>query len=903
MRSRVEPGSSEVGGGSGSDLRPPPEAPARVLEWFASRGWAPFGFQRAAWGAYLRGESGLIHAPTGLGKTMAAWLGPVIESMAEASPGVDAAATGSPRGRTRAKRAQTEPLRVVWLTPLRALANDTLASLERPVRDLGLNWSVEKRTGDTSSTVKLRQRDRLPTALVTTPESLSLLLSYPDAREKFRTLRAVVADEWHELLGTKRGVQTELALARLRRWLPEVRIWGVSATLGNLEQARDTLLGVDERGRPRPGVLIRGDMPKELRISTIVPRDPERFPWAGHLGIRAVEEVIERIEQAGEGSASLLFTNTRSQTEIWFRRLMEMRPDWLGSVGIHHGSLDRAVRDKVEALLDAGKLRCVVCTSSLDLGVDFQPVDQVFQLGSPKGIARLVQRAGRSGHRPGAPSSVIGVPTHSFELVEFAAARGAALAGRIEARVPLDRPLDVLVQHIVTCACGGGFEEQDLFEEVRTTHAYRSLSGEEWGWAMDFCRRGGQALRAYPEYERIVERDGLWRPATERTARMHRMAIGTITAEQSMTVKLLSGRTLGSIEEGFIARLTPGQRFVFGGKVLELLRVRGMIAYVQTAKKRSAIVPKWNGGRFPLSSQLAAAVRERLDEAAHGRYEGPEMQAARPLLELQKQWSRLPAPDELLIEHIEIPGPEGGGGGSSAVIYPFEGRLVHEGLGALAAYRLSRRRSITVTSTCNDYGFSLQSSTPLNLSEADWRTLLDTDRLVEDLLACLNTTELARRQFRDIARIAGLILPGYPGQRKSGRQLQASTEMFFDVLSEFDPDNLLLSQARREVLEAQLEIGRLKSALERVAARRLVIVPLDRLTPLAFPIWAEHLRSIHLSSEKWSEMVSRMAVMLEESASEAANPSRTAAGKKRSRRTVAATAARSAPKAAAVRRK
>jgi ATP-dependent Lhr-like helicase len=581
--------------------------------------------------------------------------------------------------------------------------------------------------------------------------------------------------------------------------------------------------------------------------------------------------VIERIESAGKGSASLLFTNTRSQAEIWFRRIMQLRDDWIGEVAIHHGSLDRKVRDRVEVLLDEGKLRCVVCTSSLDLGVDFQPVDQVFQLGSPKGIARLVQRAGRSGHRPGAASSVIGVPTHSFELVEFAAARDAALAGKIEARRPLERALDVLVQHVVTCACGGGFVEDELKAEVRTTHAYRDLSDEEWGWAMDFCRRGGQALTAYPEYARIIERvdengEPWWYPASERIARMHRMAIGTITADQALSVKYLSGRTLGTIEEGFIARLTPGMRFVFAGRVLELLRVRGMVVYVRPAKKKSAMVPSWNGGRFPLSSQLATAVREKLEQARRGTYDCPEMKAARPLLELQKKWSRVPGPEETLIEHIDVPGSESGGAGSSAVIYPFEGRLVHEGLGALVAYRLSRLRPITVVSTCNDYGFSLQSRVPLGLGETEWRALLSTDRLLEDLLACLNTTELARRQFRDIARVAGLIMPGFPGQKKSARQLQASSEMFFDVLSEFDPENLLLNQARREVLEAQLEVGRLRSALDRAAARPMSIVTLDRLTPLAFPIWAEHLRAVQLSSEKWSEMVARMAMQLDEAA-------------------------------------
>jgi len=855
-----------------------------VRAWFAERGWGAFRFQEEAWAAYLRGQSGLIHAPTGLGKTMAAWLGPVIEAMDEA-PVVGDEVVGAEAGAgskvKRARRAATEPLRVIWISPLRALASDTQASLEAPVRALGLEWSIEKRTGDTSASVKLKQKERLPTALVTTPESLSLLLSYPDSREKFKTLRAVIVDEWHELMGSKRGVQTELALARLRAWMPGLRTWGVSATLGNLEEARDVLVGPAVGGATQFAALIRGDQAKELSITTIIPKDPERFPWAGHMGLRVAKEVIESIANAptvaNDGrafSTSLLFTNTRSQAEIWFRRLMELKGEWIGEVAIHHGSLDRKVRDKIEQLLDEGKLRCVVCTSSLDLGVDFQPVDQVYQLGSPKGVARLVQRAGRSGHRPGAVSSVIGVPTHSFELVEFAAAREAAMAGRIESRAPLELSLDVLAQHVVTCACGGGFVDGELLAEVRTTHAFRNLSDEQWMWVMDFVCRGGQALNAYAEYARIGQReDGVWVPVSERIARSHRMGIGTITGEISMNVQYLSGRRLGTIEEGFVARLTPGARFVFAGRVLELIRVRGMTAYVRPAKRKSATVPKWNGGRFPLSSQLALAVREKLNEARQGIFAGPEMIAASSLLRLQGLWSRIPAMDEVLVEHIEISGPEGGGDGSSAIIYPFEGRLVHEGLGALAAYRLSRERALTVVVNVSDYGFALNSSQPLALDDEAWRRLLSQDRLLEDLLACLNTTELARRQFRDIARVAGLIVPGYPGQRKPGRQLQASSEMFFDVFTEFDPHNLLLDQARREVLEAQLEIGRLSGALERICKQRMLVVPLDRLTPLAFPIWAEHLRSIHLSSEKWSQVVERMVMRLETVANEGARRS------------------------------
>jgi ATP-dependent Lhr-like helicase len=821
---------------------------------FDARGWRPFDFQLRTWEAYLAGRSGLINAPTGVGKTWAAWMGPVIEAVLEGDAG---------KGLTRQGRSSPTgaQIRVLWITPLRALAADTTASLAQPAAELGLPWTVEMRTGDTAQSVRRRQKERLPTALVTTPESLTLLLSYPDSKDKFASLRCVVIDEWHELIGSKRGVQTELALARLRSIVPGIRTWGVSATLGNLEQARDVLLGnatVEVRSTNEPprgeAALIRGQMVKDLAIETIVPKDIERFPWAGHLGTRSVKEVIDAVREA---NSTLLFTNTRSQAELWFRRLVTEAPDLLGQVAIHHGSLDRGLRGRVEAMLDEGKLKCVVCTSSLDLGVDFAPVDQVLQVGSPKGIARLVQRAGRSGHRPGAKSRVLCVPAHAFELIEFAAARDAANEGRIESRPPIERSLDVLVQHLATMACAGGFVESEMRAEIMRTNAYAKLGDREWNWAMDFVRQGGPALTAYPHFSRITFRDGRWIVPDDRMARLHRMTIGTITGETSVSVKYQSGKTLGHIEESFVARLPIGARFVFAGKILELIRVRDMTAYVQRTTKKSGLVPRWDGGRFSLSTQLSAAVRRKLDAAKEGVYADPEMQAVRPLLEMQRTISAIPGPDELLVETIEVERIH------TMFVFPFQGRAAHEGMGALLAYRLSRRSPITVTSVATDYGIGLRSDSPMAVDEAGWRDLFSTENLLEDLAACLNITNLARRQFRDIARIAGLIVPGFPGTKKPARHLQASSEMFFDVFEEFDPENLLLDQARREVLENQLEIVRLREGLERAASQRIVLRTPDSLTPLAFPIWAEHLRATTLSSEKWADLVKRMARRLE----------------------------------------
>jgi ATP-dependent helicase Lhr and Lhr-like helicase len=810
-----------------------------VDEWLASRGWSPFAFQREVWHAYLRGESGLVHAATGTGKTYAAWFGPLLEWMHE-NPG--------PRQKSRS----APPLRVLWLTPLRALAADTAESLAEPMNALGLPWSLETRTGDTKAGVRARQRRKLPTALITTPESLSLLLSWENSAELFGDLRLIVVDEWHELMGTKRGVQVELALARLRALKPGVRTWGLSATIGNLEIASDALLG-RQHAPPR---IVRGVESKEVVVDALIPPTVERFPWAGHLGTQLLPQVVAAIE---EGESAIVFTNTRSQTEIWYQALLQARPDWAGVIALHHGSLDRGNRDWVEAGLRAGRLRCVVATSSLDLGVDFSPVDRVLQIGSPKGIARLLQRAGRSGHRPGATSRVTCVPTNVLELIEVAAARDGMEAGAVESRLPVERPLDVLVQHVVTSALGGGFHAESLLAEVRGTRSYADLRDDEWQWVLDFVTRGGQALQAYPEYSRVCEKDGFYSMTDPQMARRHRMAIGTIVGDAHITVQYLKGPRLGSVEESFIARLKPGDRFIFAGKPLEFVRVRDMKAWVRKASSVKGAIPRWMGSRMPLSGELAAALRKRLEAAANGIFDGAEMEAIRPILEVQARWSAIPAADELLMEQVKSRE------GHHLYIFPFEGRLVHEGLAALLAYRISRIHPISFTMASNDYGFELLSPEPAPLQEAIAQGLLAPDNLLDDVPASLNATEMARRQFREIARVAGLVFPGYPHAGKTARQLQASSGLFFDVFSRYDPANLLLTQAHREVLERQLESSRLGRTLERLSKSRLLLTSPARTPPLAFPLLVDRTRD-RVSSETLADRIRRMQMTLERAA-------------------------------------
>jgi len=811
------------------------ESFAAARDWFAAQGWSPFPFQETVWRAYADGESGLIHAPTGMGKTYAAWLGPLMLGPA-------GAAGASP------------PLTVLWLTPLRALAQDTGLALARAAAALQPHWSIDVRTGDTAASARARQERQLPSALVTTPESLTLLLSRPDWRQRFAHVGAVVVDEWHELMSTKRGVQVELALARLRTALPRLRIWGLSATLANLDQAMACLVGPPTAAAGR---IVEGIVAKEIAIETARPPTIERFPWGGHIGLKLLPQVIRTIERA---RTTLVFTNVRSATELWYQALLEARPDWAGQIALHHGSLERQVRDWVEDGLRTSTLRAVVCTSSLDLGVDYAPVDQVLQIGSPKGVARLLQRAGRSGHQPGAVSKVTVVPTQALELVEAAAAREAAQERRIEPRVALSAPLDVLVQHLITCALGGGFRPHELLDEVRTTHAYATLADHEWQWALDFVVHGGASLNAYPEYRRVVVGDdGVAHVPDRQIARRHRAQIGTIVSDASIAVQLRNGRRLGHVEESFIARLSPGDCFVFAGRVLEFLRVREMTAWVRLAPSRSAIVTRWLGAKMPLSTLLSERTRRLIGAAKRGDYDSPELELVRPLLELQRRWSALPDEREWLCERMTTRD------GHCAFFYPFEGRLAHLGLATLFGYRLSRATPRSFSMMINDYGFGLLSPVPVELSLRDIGTLLAAPNVESDILAGLNAAELGRRQFREIARVAGLVFQGYPGQPQSNRQLQASSGLLWDVFNEYDPANLLLRQATREVLERQLEAPRLEAALARMRGCRAVVTRPARPTPFAFPLIVELFRE-KLTTEALEARVARMVADLEAAA-------------------------------------
>jgi ATP-dependent Lhr-like helicase len=809
-----------------------PQAQLRVEEWLAARGWSAFPFQQEVWQAIAEGRSGLLHATTGSGKTYAVWLGMLEQLLARHPPA---------RG--------AEPLRAIWLTPMRALAADTTRAIAEPLRALAPEWTIGQRTGDTPSAERARQDRRFPTVVVTTPESLSLMLTRQHAREELRGVEYVIVDEWHELVGSKRGVQAQLALARLARFNPRLAVWGLSATLGNLGQAMDVLCRpCVEAGAPEPR-LVRGRIDKSLVIDTLLPHDPGRYSWAGHLGAQMQMPVVEEIAKS---STTLVFTNVRSQAEIWYQLLLEAKPEWAGEIALHHGSLDKATREWVEQGLKEGTLRAVVATSSLDLGVDFLPVERVLQIGSAKGIARMMQRAGRSGHAPGRTSRITLVPTNTLEIIEGAAARAAAMAGHVEDRAAPDKPLDVLVQHLVTIALGGGFTEDELFGEVRAAWSYGDLTREEFDWALAFCAQGGTSLTAYPEYHRIAKNeDGVWHVPDRGVAKRHRLSIGTIVSDAAMQVKWMSGGNIGTIEEGFIARLRKGDCFFFAGRLLEFVRVREMAAYVKKATRKKGTVPTWQGSKMALSAELGDAVQDMMLRAAQGDFSEPELVAARPMLETQARLSHIPTPDTVLAETFRSRE------GWHLYVYPFAGRHVHLGLASLLAWRLAIEQPNTFSMSVNDYGFELVSAEPFDMTPVIDKSVFGTKDLLHDVLASLNSTELAQRRFREIARVAGLVFTGYPGQPKSTKQLQASSGLFFEVFRKYDPSNLLLTQAQKEVLSQELEITRLAASLERITRRKLDLVELRHPSPMSLPLMVERFRE-QLTTEQLSARLDRI---------------------------------------------
>lgn len=803
------------------------EAKQQALAWYRSREWKMFAFQKECLDYYFEGKNGLLNAPTGSGKTFAL--------------GVPIMLADKLKGDYKAG------LKVLWITPLKALSVDITNALQEAADELETGWRVERRSGDVSSAKKAAQLRNSPDCLVTTPESLQIMLARKGYATFFKYLDAVIVDEWHELLSSKRGVQVELGLSRLKAIKPDLKIWGISATIGNMPEAIDVLMG-DKKTRANTAI-VQSKIKKKLKMTTLLPTKMEDMPWAGHLGVRLLKKVLPIIE---ENSSTLIFTNTRSQAEIWYQKLIEEFPDLAGRIALHHGSLGKEVREWVESALHKGSLKAVVSTSSLDLGVDFRPVSAVIQIGSPKGIARFLQRAGRSGHSPEATSKIYFLPTNSLEIIESSALQRAIENGHIESRIPVVRAFDVLVQYLVTLAVSDGFREAEIYEEVRNTYCYQTITREEWEWVLRFITIGGDSLQSYEDFNKVKVSDGLFKVESRKIAMRHRLSMGTIVGNSAMIVKRKRGKTIGTIEEYFISRLKIGDTFVFAGQRLELTRVTGLVAYVVPSTKKSAAIPSWSGGRMSLSNEIAEMLRKEFTHLMDLENLNKEGKKVQSLLAIQSQRSAVPLPDQLLIEYLEDDD------GHHVYIYPFEGRMVHEGMALLLAYRLSKMTKISLNLGMNDYGFEILCDQEIPLMEALEEDWFATDGLLDDIQNSSNMTALAGKKFREIAAISGLTFKGYPNKEAKERHLQSHSQLFFDVFSDYEPHNLLLQQAYEEVTYYQLEVNRIRTAFTRIATQEIVIKYLTKPSPLCFPLLVDSLNRDRISNESLAERVRRM---------------------------------------------
>lgn len=832
-----------------------------ISKWLAEKDFIPFAFQEETWQHIINNKSGLVNAPTGCGKTFSVFLGAVISFINQHPENY--------------KTKNKNGLQLLWITPLRALAKDIGRAMEEVIEELGMNWKIGIRNGDTSINERAKQKKQVPEVLIITPESLHLLLAQKNYSEIFKSLKIIAVDEWHELLGSKRGVQVELALSRILgqriqdskqinklNFNSALNIWGISATIGNLQQAQDVLLSPLSQMNfsGKDFVTVTANINKPIDIESIFPDEIEKYPWAGHLGIKLVDKVIPIILKS---KTTLIFINTRGMSEMWYQALLQACPDLAGAIALHHGSIEQELRFWVEENLHTGNLKAVVCTASLDLGVDFRPVETVIQVGSPKGVARFLQRAGRSGHRPGEVSKIYFLPTHSLELIEAAALKEATEIKLIESREPRILCFDVLIQYLSTLAISDGFYTENIFKEIKSTYCYREITGEEWQQILYFATAGGVALQQYDDYKKIEIIDGLYKINNRRIAMRHRMHIGTIVSDPMMKVKFISGGYVGVIEEWFIAGMQPGNIFTLAGKTLEFVMIKDMTCIVRKSNAKKSRIPSWQGGRMPLSANLGFMLRKKFDEAASpksppgkGACKEPELEILSPLFQLQQYLSHIPKRNELLIEQIETKD------GFHLFVFPFEGRLVHEAMAAILAYRLSLITPITFSFAMNDYGFELLSDQPIPLDDNNAYTLFSPDNLFEDIQRSLNSVEMAKRKFRDIAVIGGLIFQGFPGEQKKARHLQSSASLLFNVFSEYEPNNLLLRQAYNEVMEQQMEEHRLRDMLERIQKGKIIITFPRRLTPFCFPIKVDSMRE-DLSSEKLEERVKKMQMQLE----------------------------------------
>ena len=798
-----------------------------VEKWFKSNGWRPQDFQIDCWEHYNKGENLMLHAPTGTGKTYAIWGGILNEyfELKEIKEGIN----------------------IIWITPLRALAVEIQKSTQQLSSDLKTGIKVDLRTGDTPQSRRIKQNQNFPFGLVTTPESLHVLLSSKKHKDFFKNLRAVVVDEWHELLGTKRGVQTELAISYLRFLIPKLKTIGISATLGNKELAGEILMGLGNNFK-----TITSKIKKRINVKSIIPKSMERFPWRGHLGTHLIDEVIKIIRK---GKTTLIFTNTRSQCEMWYHKIIHSYPELAGVIAMHHGSIDKKIRLWVENGLREKKLKVVVCTSSLDLGVDFSPVETCIQVGSPKGVGRFIQRAGRSGHQPNNPSTIYFLPTHAIELIESVALQEGIKKQMIEDRLPHINSYDVLLQFLTTLAVGGGFFPDQIFPVIKKTFSFHAINSNKWKWILNFLTKGSQSLEYYDEFKKVhISEDGMMTVLDKGVALRHRLSMGTIVSDSVLKIKYQTGKYLGTIEEWFISKLSRGDVFTFAGRNLELLTLNGMEVVVRKSKVKKAKIPAWIGGRFSFSSNLSDLLKNTFQNKKN--YSTPEFSALESIFKQQNRESKIPNSDELLIERFKTRE------GFHTLFYLFEGYAVNEAISSLLAYRISLLKPITFTISVNDYGFELLSDQEFDRNIFLENNLLTKEYLLDDLSKSVNISEMSRRKFREIAVISGLVFQGYPRRPVKTKHLQSGSQLFYDVFKEHEPENLLYLQAINETFDHGIESPRIQRTFEKIENLKIVWKDCKYPTPLSFPLITDRIRS-KLSSESVEDRIRKMYLKLE----------------------------------------
>mgnify|MGYP001463300606 FL=1 len=798
-----------------------------VEKWFKSNGWRPQDFQIDCWEHYNKGENLMLHAPTGTGKTYAIWGGILNEyfELKEIKEGIN----------------------IIWITPLRALAVEIQKSTQQLSSDLKTGIKVDLRTGDTPQSRRIKQNQNFPFGLITTPESLHVLLSSKKHKDFFKNLRAVVVDEWHELLGTKRGVQTELAISYLRFLIPKLKTIGISATLGNKELAGEILMGLGNNFK-----TITSKIKKRINVKSIIPKSMERFPWRGHLGTHLIDEVIKIIRK---GKTTLIFTNTRSQCEMWYHKIIHSYPELAGVIAMHHGSIDKKIRLWVENGLREKKLKVVVCTSSLDLGVDFSPVETCIQVGSPKGVGRFIQRAGRSGHQPNNPSTIYFLPTHAIELIESVALQEGIKKQMIEDRLPHINSYDVLLQFLTTLAVGGGFFPDQIFPVIKKTFSFHAINSNKWKWILNFLTKGSQSLEYYDEFKKVhISEDGMMTVLDKGVALRHRLSMGTIVSDSVLKIKYQTGKYLGTIEEWFISKLSRGDVFTFAGRNLELLTLNGMEVIVRKSKVKKAKIPAWIGGRFSFSSNLSDLLKNTFHNKKN--YSTPEFKALKSIFKQQNRESKIPNSDELLIERFKTRE------GFHTLFYLFEGYAVNEAISSLLAYRISLLKPITFTISVNDYGFELLSDQEFDRNIFLENNLLTKEYLLDDLSKSVNISEMSRRKFREIAVISGLVFQGYPRRPVKTKHLQSGSQLFYDVFKEHEPENLLYLQAINETFDHGIESPRIQRSFEKIENLKIVWKDCKYPTPFSFPLITDRIRS-KLSSESVEDRIRKMYLKLE----------------------------------------